>query len=275
MDLETLKMHLGALTLSTFQEAGFIPLDEEDPDGLVMRVTSPEHNKKFNEVMWASSINNDEGRFAILMHAILYDSKTAKKLGRPAEVAQVCINKSKATMILDAIRHAYPELFDSQRVIEDVEGCQLEEFVDEEENEEIDLFDEENEELDLVDDDVCDLDSCSICGEPLEELPDSTALAKEIDSDCLIDAHLLIKDKIQKTLNNTCEVQQIKVAEPHTYLYVASPEKDKLILSIDELDVVAQVNEAINDPLIISEEAAKLLLLHIKSAYPNLENNEK
>jgi hypothetical protein len=177
MNLKKLKMHLGVLTLSNLEEAGFVNSEDESPaDGVIIRVTSDDHNKEFNEVMWASSVNNEGGRLALLMHAILYDKTTAKEMGRPAEVAQVFMNKEKAAMILDTIRHAYPELLVEMKDVP-VGGV-----LEEDEEEGVDLFsaeDDEDDEDDEVTEDEdnedspevssCDMEHCSICGDPLDE----------------------------------------------------------------------------------------------------------
>lgn len=304
MDLKSLKRHLGILTICNFEEMGFVePDNDESVDGLVMRVTSNKHNKEFNEVMWASSVNNDNGNFAMLLHAILYDKETAEELGRPAEVAQVFMNKEKATIILDTIRHAFPDL------IEKLAEIPLGGPYTDDDGEEIDLFDDETyeEDTDFVSEcgneescdmcgepleeiDLCD-DSCDVCGEPLEpelcerpgeelqtdKIPDlegygprSEEVPSILNSDQIIDAHLSIKDELRKIAGSESSVKHIQIAEPYQHMYLVS-EPNKLVLTFDELDIVHQMKEAVNEPLLIKEDAAKVLLNAIFTSYPHLK----
>jgi len=271
MNLKKLKMHLGVLTISNLEEAGFVDSDAESPaDGVIIRVTSDSHNKEFNEVMWASSVNKDDGgRFAMLMHAILYDKETAKEMGRPAEVAQVLMNKEKAAMILDTIRHAFPEL------IEEMEDMPVGGHCEHDDDEEgIDLFSEEDDEDEDEDEETCDEDHCSICGDPLEMDDESEVGPTEeqapsvLTSDQIIDAHLLVKQELQRITHSESEVKTLKVAEPYEYLYLTVPRENELAVTFDELDIVHQVKEAVNPAHILNEEAAKLLLDSIYEAFP-------
>lgn len=272
MNLKKLKMHLGVLTLSNLEEAGFVNSEDESPaDGVIIRVTSDDHNKEFNEVMWASSVNTEGGRMALLMHAILYDKETAKEMGRPAEVAQVFINKEKAAMILDTIRHAYPELMEEMEDMPIGGPC---EHDDDEEG--VDLFSAEDDDDDDDEDgvSVCDEDHCSVCGDPLDEDDASEAGPTQeeapsiLTSDQIIDAHLLVKKELQKVTRSESEIKILKVAEPYEYLYLTVPRENELAVTFDELDIVHQVKEAVNPAHILKEEAAKLLLDSIYEAFP-------
>lgn len=277
-------MHLGVLTLSNLEEAGFIDSEDDAPsDGVIIRVTSDDHNKEFNEVMWASSVNNEGGRLALLMHAILYDKATAKEMGRPAEVAQVFMNKEKAALILDTIRHAYPELLAE---MEDIPVGGMAETDDEEEG--IDLFGADDEEEDEDEDEEeapeileeagsCDMDHCSICGDHLEENdgdddldagPTPEQALSILSSDQIIDAHLLVKKELQRVTHSESNVKTLKVAEPYEYLFLTVPRENELAITFDELDIVHQVKEAVNPAHLLNEEAAKLLLDSIYEAFP-------
>jgi len=287
MNLKKLKMHLGVLTLSNLEEAGFVSPEDETPnEGVIIRVTSEEHNKEFSEVMWASSVNNEAGRFAMLMHAILYDKETAEEMGRPAEVAQVFMNKDKAAMILDTIRHAYPELIEEMESIpigglpqddeDDEEGIDLFASKDDDEDDE----DEENE-LDEMRN-PCDADHCSVCGDPLEEeetevddtdgpMPGDTPSV--LSADQIIDAHLLVKKELQKISHSETEVKTLKIAEPYEYLYLTVPRLNELAITFDELDTVHLVKEAVNPPHILKEDSAKLLFDAILEAFPKFKES--
>ena len=278
MNLKKLKMHLGVLTLTSLEEAGFVDTDDESStDGVIFRVTSEEHNKEYNEVMWASSVNNENGRFCMLMHAILYDKETAKEMGRPAEVAQVFMNKEKAGMILDTIRHAYPELL---KELEDIPVGGFENDGDEEEG--IDLFASDDDDDEDEEDSSCDEDHCSICGDPLdedeadedeEELlgPTKEEAPSILTTDQIIDAHLLVKKELQRVACSESEVKTLKIAEPYEYLYLTVPRPNELALTFDELDIVHHVKEAVNIPHILKEEEAKLLLGAIFEAFPKFK----
>jgi hypothetical protein len=284
MNLKKLKMHLGVLTLSNLEEAGFVNSEDESPaDGVIIRVTSDDHNKEFNEVMWASSVNNEGGRLALLMHAILYDKATAKEMGRPAEVAQVFMNKEKAAMILDTIRHAYPEL------LAEMENVPVGGALEEDEEEGVDLFSADVEEDEDNDDSSeaspCDADHCSICGDPLDEDDPLDAADMEagptpeqapsvLTSDQIIDAHLLVKKELQRVTRSESEVKTLKVAEPYEYLYLTVPRENELAITFDELDIVHQVKEAVNPAHLLKEDAARLLLDSIYEAFPNLKKSE-
>lgn len=279
-------MHLGVLTLSNLEEAGFIsPEDETPSEGVIVRVTSDEHNKAYNEVMWASSVNNEDGRFCMLMHAMLYDKATAKEMGRPAEVAQVFMNKEKASMILDTIRHAYPELLAE---MEDIPVGGLGIGVDVDLDDGVDLFAEDEDEDEDEDEaknveDVCDerhysgdAEHCSACGDPLDPFADLVGPTKEeapinLSADQLIDAHLLVKKELQGVTKSESEIKAIKIAEPHQFLFLTVPRPQELAITFDELDIVHQVKEAVNPPHILKEDAAKLLLGALYEAFPNLK----
>ena len=291
MNLKKLKMHLGVLTLSNLEEAGFIDSEDETPsDGVIIRVTSDNHNKEFNEVMWASSVNNEGGRLALLMHAILYDKATAKEMGRPAEVAQVFMNKEKAALILDTIRHAYPELLTEMEDIpvggmaetdDEEEGIDLFSAEDEDEDEDEDEEDSDTEEAVGPPNDSCSQDHCSICGDPLDSAVDDSENPEDfeagptaeqapcvLDSDQIIDAHLLVKKELQRITHSESEVKTLKVAEPYEYLYLTVPRENELAITFDELDIVHQVKEAVNPAHLLKEDAVRLLLNSIYEAFP-------
>lgn len=270
MNLKNLKMHLGVLTLTHLEEAGFVCTeDETTQDGVIIRVTPDDYNKRFKEVMWASSVNNDQGRFAMLMHAMLYDKQTAKEMGKPAEVAQVIMNKEKAAMILDTIRHAFPELMDEIKEVP-VGGEHIQE-----DEEGVDLFEEPDED---EDENGCDEDSCISCGGPLDdedmECGEPTPPAQMPDvltADDIIDAHLAVKSEISRICKDV-EIKTSKVGEPYHYMFAAS-QPGCLVLSFDELDVVHQVKEAVNPPILIKEDTAKILYEALTNSFPKL--NEK
>lgn len=269
MNLKNLKMHLGVLTLTHLEEAGFVCTeDETTQDGVIIRVTPDDYNKRFKEVMWASSVNNDQGRFAMLMHAMLYDKQTAKEMGKPAEVAQVIMNKEKAAMILDTIRHAFPELMDEIKEVP-VGGEHIQE-----DEEGVDLFEEPDEDED-EDENGCDEDSCISCGGPLDdedvecgepvppaEMPDV------LTADNIIDAHLAVKSEISRICKDA-EIKTSKVGEPYHYMFAAS-QPGCLVLSFDELDVVHQVKEAVNPPILIKEDTARVLYDALTNSFPGL-----
>lgn len=263
MDLKELKMNLGVLTLNYLEEAGFVTDEEEEPEGVIIRTTTEKYNKKYKECMWASSANSEVGRFAMLIHAMMYDAKTAKKMGKPAEVAQVFINKEKAAMILDTILHAYPELLEEAATEENAQNL------------------EDIEDYDIPDscgDDecaVCGPDVCSVCGDPLEEdiereLADNSEPPKVLASDDIIDAHIHVRQALEDSAKERCEISSIKVGEPYVYLYTAVGAKKKLLITKEELDIVSHTDSAIEKPIIVNEEAAKLLLTSIKKAFPKL-----
>lgn len=258
-------MNLGVLTLNYLEEAGFVTDEEEEPEGVIIRATTEKYNKKYKECMWASSVNSEVGKFAMLIHAMMYDSKTAKKMGRPAEVAQIFINKEKAAMILDTIMHAYPELLELQEEIitaKNSKNLDIEDY---------DIPDSCGE----VECSVCGPDVCSVCGDPLEEdiereLADSSEPPKVLSSDDIIDAHIHVKQSMEDSAKEKCEISSIKVGEPYVYLYTAVGAKKKLLITKEELDIVSHTDSAIEKPIIINEEAAKLLLTSIKKAFPKL-----
>lgn len=102
MKLDELKHSLGALTINDLEELGVI---EEDTwnDEVLMLTTSEANDEAHNESTWVAAVNTEDTQLMIITNGMLTGQE------KP-EVGRVYVNEEKAEMLLEALRHAFPEI---------------------------------------------------------------------------------------------------------------------------------------------------------------------
>lgn len=104
MQLDELKHCIGALSLSDLEALGFDIDDESWDDEVLMMFTSDEHNEEHNEATTVAAINSEDLKLITISNGQIVPDKNDPEVGR------VFVNEEKAEMILEAMRHAFPEL---------------------------------------------------------------------------------------------------------------------------------------------------------------------
>jgi len=257
MDLNELRASLGVLTLSDLETAGIITKGESAMDGVIIRTTSKKHDRLHNETMFLTSVNRDDVNFIILVNGMLNSAKAAKETNRPAEVGRVYITKEKASMLLDAIKHAFPDVIreelsrpvanDASFYESDIEDDLLEDDLSDEL-----ICDDDDDDDDVMEDDfIHDADSSDHC-----------TCDKTVSADDLIDRHLNAKKFFEKLSGNS-DVKSTSLSDidgPNTMAYVVeSKDAEPKHVYVGYMDLVD------DDPMwsMINKETAKLLLKSI------------
>lgn len=244
MDLNELRASLGVLTLSDLETAGIIVKGDPSMDGVIIRTTSKKHDKLHNETMFLTSVNRDDINFIILVNGMLNSAEAAKETSRPAEVGRVYITKEKASMLLDAIKHAFPDVIQEEltRPVANSESFYDSDIDD-------DLLDDEL----VCDDDVMEDDFITDSSE------EHCTCNKSASADDLIDRHLNAKKFFEKLSGNT-DVKSASLSDidgPNTMAYVVeSKDANPKHIYVGYMDLVE------DDPMwsMINKETAKILL---------------
>ena len=103
MKLDDLKQSLGALTLQDLEALGVVEKDTWNDD-VLMLTTSEENDEIHNESTWVAAVNTEDTQLMIITNGMITPDAPKPEVGR------VYVNEEKAEMLLEALRHAFPEV---------------------------------------------------------------------------------------------------------------------------------------------------------------------
>jgi len=294
MNLKNLKKDLRTLTINDLDEIGL--LKEDFKENVCLYNTTDEQNKLRNEVTWIASANTDKVQIVIITNGMLYDKKQRKETGRKVEVGRIYVDENKASMLIDALYHAFPDLVEEQL------GIDYDANFD-------DSFDDEDEEDQKILNNLPDLDDYQLIvidpvkGKSLDDIignlkqnirtlewykrqnfelvcsPSNNFIAisdkmeikkEEITSDKIIDLHNTIKDHLKDVtvINN-------KKEEKTLYISTSKGSKEIRLLEGSIKDVINQ-NLTSNpvthlNSITLEKEAIKPLMESIREAFSKKE----
>ena len=113
MTLKELKERLAALVVGELESLGLSTECGELEDVRVM-TSSNTHNKKHGEVVWIASVNSEEDKVIIIANGMLYTEEEILETGKNVEVGRIYVNREKAEMLVEALKHAFPELLSKE-----------------------------------------------------------------------------------------------------------------------------------------------------------------
>lgn len=130
MDLDTLRKNIGILTLSELEHLGLADEDGWNEEVVKVYNTSEDTDKKENSTTWIAAINSEEMQFVFIANGILYNEASQLETGKEVEVGRLLLTESKADMLVEAIRHAFPHLLtqdEEEGEEEETEGDSIQE----------------------------------------------------------------------------------------------------------------------------------------------------
>lgn len=269
MELNELKHAIGALTIHDLEELGLDLDDENWDDEIKVMFSSDDNNERHNEATTVAAVNSDDLQLIIISNGMLVHEDEGPEVGR------VYVNEEKAEMLLEALRHSFPDLLEEYAATNKTRARRK-------------RYDKESRLLSLPSLDgvrnisaaikvlqkaVVDLRSVRKKGWEFDgraRCGAASIVPKKMVDKC-IDVHQALKEQLGKQLGEEAEVFSLPEPEGKNTYIAAAPKSGKVLLIQVCVEDLAADNSLRDARIIeITEKVGKSLLQQMRKAFNDL-----